>query len=125
VNLKPTTAIIVGALVAFVAVLAAYVVLAATGHGTEAAGVAGIVTTLLGLVGLGAHQSSRLSEQDAQLSTISHQTNGVLDKRIQDGADTAMRQVLREAGYNVPAPAETPAQPEAIPDDGTTGGTGL
>lgn len=124
-TLKPTTAIIAGAVVAFVAVLAAYVVLAATGHGTEAAGVAGIVTTLLGLVGLGAHQSSRLSEQDEQLTTISHQTNGVLTKRIQDGADTAMRQVLREAGYNVPAAPAPQAPADDAQGDGSTGGTGL
>lgn len=105
---KPTTAVIIAAVVAFVAVLAAYVALAMTGHADDAAGIVPIVTTLLGLVGLGAHQSSRLSKQDEQLSTISHQTNGVLTARIEQGADAALRRVLRETGYNVPDPAPVP-----------------
>lgn len=106
---KPTTAVILGAVVAFVAVLAAYVVLSLTGHASDAAGVVGIVTTLLGLLGLGAHTTNRLAKQDEQLTTISHQTNGVLTARIEAGADKAMRQVLRSAGYNVPDAVDVPA----------------
>lgn len=128
-NLKSSTAVVVAALLAFVAVLAAYVVLAMTGHASDASGVVGIVTTLLGLLGLGAHTSQRLAKQDAQLTTITHQTNGVLTKRIQDGADTAMRQVLRDAGYNVPPataePAPEPEPQEPQDPDGNTGGSGL
>lgn len=104
---KLSTAVVIGAVVAFVAVLAAYVVLAALGHADEAGGIVGIVTTLLGLLGLGAHNAGRLAKQDEQLSTISHQTNGVLTQRIEAGADKALRTVLREAGYHVPpGPAE-------------------
>lgn len=120
-SVKPSAAVIVAGVIAFVAILAAYVVLSMTGHASDAAGIVGIVATLLGLLGLGAHTTNRLTKQDEQLgrqseqlSTISHQTNGVLTERIERGADTALRRVLREAGYNVPdaQPAETAAPPD-------------
>lgn len=109
----PDPKLIVSGVVALVAILAAYVVLVVLGHGSEANGLAPLVLTLLGFLGLGAHTTQRLSQQDAQLDQITHQTNGVLDARIRQGSDTAMRQVLREAGYHVPeaVPPPVPVEP--------------
>jgi hypothetical protein len=82
------------------------------GHAAEANGLAPLVVTLLGLVGLGAHNAQRLGRQDDQLDQISHQTNGVLTKRIEQGADVALRRVLREAGYHVPDGPQATEPPE-------------
>jgi ABC-type transport system involved in cytochrome bd biosynthesis fused ATPase/permease subunit len=107
------------AVVAFVAIIAAYVVLVALGHQDAATGLAPLVLTLLGFVGLGGHVTQRLGQQDQQLTQqteqlaqITHQTNGVLTERIRAGADSALRQVLRETGYNVPDGDPVPAPPE-------------
>jgi hypothetical protein len=114
-SIKPTTALVVAALVAFVAVIAAYVVLAVTGHGDSASGIVPAVVSLLGIFGLGAHTTNRLTKQDQALSTITRQTNGVLTRRIEEGADRALRQVLRESGYSVPP---SPYEPEPTQADG-------
>jgi uncharacterized membrane protein len=108
---KLSPAVAVAAVVGLVAILAAYVVLVALGHGAEANGIVPVVVTLLGFLGLGAHNSARLAQQDEQLTKISHQTNGVLTARIEAGADTALRRVLRETGYPVPDRTE-PLDPE-------------
>lgn len=110
---KFTPGLAMAAAIAFVGIVGAYVALVITGHGSETGGLVTAVLTLLGFLGLGAHQSQRLGQQDAALDVITHQTNGVLTQRIQDGADAAMRQVLREAGYNVPAATVPTAEPVA------------
>lgn len=113
----PDPKLIFAGVVALVAIIAAYVVLVVLGHGSEATGLAPLVLTLLGFLGLGAHTTQRLSQQDTKLDVITHQTNGVLDGRIQQGADTAMRQVLREAGYHVPeAPPPPPVDRPVLPE---------
>lgn len=109
---KPDVRLVLAGVVALVAILAAYVLLVALGHGSEANGLAPLVLTLLGFVGLGAHNAQRLGQQDEQLTQISHQTNGVLTARIEQGADKALRQVMRECGYPVPdgTPVEIPPE---------------
>lgn len=115
----PDVRLVLAGVVALVAILAAYVILVSLGHGSEANGLAPLVVTLLGLFGLGAHTSQRLGQQDEQLNQITHQTNGVLTARIEQGADKALRQVLREVGYPVPdgrpveIPSETPPEVSA------------
>lgn len=108
--------LIIAGVVGLVVIIAAYVVLVAMGHGNEANGLAPLVVTLLGLFGLGAHTTNRLSQQDQQLDQITHQTNGVLTQRIQAGADAAMRTVLREAGYHVPEGQPVSEPPELAGD---------
>lgn len=107
------------AVVAFVAIIAAYVILVALGHGDEATGLAPLVLTLLGFVGLGGHVTQRLGQQDEQLTQqteqltqITHQTNGVLTARIKSATDDAVRTALRSAGYHVPDAVEPPDLPE-------------
>lgn len=106
-----------------VAILAAYVVLVALGHGDDANGLAPLVITLLGFVGLGAHTTQRLGKQDEtleqqteQLDQITHQTNGVLTARIKAATDEAVRTALRSAGYHVPdGPASEPPELSEVP----------
>lgn len=112
----PDPKLILAGVLGLVAIIAAYVVLVALGHGSEANGLAPLVVTLLGFVGLGAHTTQRLSQQDAQLDVITHQTNGVLTQRIADGADKALRQVLREVGYPVPDAVPAPVEPPEVPE---------
>lgn len=102
--MKPAVAI-AGA-VAFLGIIAAYVVLVVTGHGDEAQGLAPMVVTVLGVFGLGAHVEKRTQEQNQTIAKIDRQTNGVLDRRIHDGTRQAVESLL--ADHNIippPAPA--------------------
>lgn len=81
-------------------VLAAYVVLSVAGVDTSA--LVTIVTVLAGAGGVSVHNSTRLDKQDAALVKITTQTNGVLDKRIHDGASAAIREVMTELGHKLP-----------------------
>lgn len=92
-----TPAVLWAGLVAFLGVLTAYVCLALAG--VDTGGFINAIVTLAGLLGLGAHVERRTVQQNRQLDTITRQTNGVLDERIRNGSETAIRKLLREAGY--------------------------
>lgn len=85
---------------AFIALLAAYVVL--TLNGQDATGLLDWVLVFLAAVGLGGHQEMRLRSQDKTLAKIDGQTNGVLTARIREGATEAVEEVLSRIGYTVP-----------------------
>lgn len=96
----PTSLVVLSG-VLFVTTVAAIVVLSITGNETAAVEslakplLTGLVLT--GVVGVVTkHQGDRLDEQDKTLRQISHQTNGVLDKRIYSHAKTAAKDALRE-----------------------------
>lgn len=83
-------------LLGFLGVLAAYVALSLTGH--DASGLVNAVVTILGVTGLAAHIEKRTQQQNERIAKIDHQTNGVLDQRIQDGTRAAVSAVLDERG---------------------------
>lgn len=98
-----TTASPVGLLagvLAFLGVLAAYVVLALNGVDTN--GFVSALVTLAGVLGLGVHVERRTLAQNRQLDQITRQTNGVLDERIRTGSEKAVRSVMRQLGHNLP-----------------------
>lgn len=103
----PTTrtpaALVVG-LIGFVAILGAYCSLVITGNGEQANGLISAVVVLLTGAGIIGHSEARTREQNSRLQQIEHQTNGVLDKRITEGAEHAVRRVLIEAGLDVQPP---------------------
>lgn len=101
--MKPGTAI--AAAIAFLGVLASFVVLVLTGHADQAPALASIVVTVAGLLGLGSHVEKRTQEQNETIAKIDKQTNGVLDKRIHDGTTAAVKQLLQE--HNI-IPADEP-----------------
>lgn len=112
-----TRAVVVCLLGGFVSVLGAYVALTMTGH--DASGLVSVVVTLVGLSGLGAHIENRTQQQNNAIAKIDQQTNGVLDRRILDGASAAIAQVLDARGFGsiVPAaPAVPPAPALVVPD---------
>lgn len=85
----------------FITTVAALTALTIVGAETEAIEsiakplLAGLI--LSGIVGVGqASQSRRLDHQDEKLATIAHQTNGVLDKRIKDGAKAALLELAED-----------------------------
>jgi apolipoprotein N-acyltransferase len=112
--------LLAAALVAFLALLAAYVVLAVTHNDAE--GVVRLATTLAAVFGLGVYQRAthkatarKLDQQNTALAQITEQTNGVLTARIKNavhealaeavtdesvkrGAEEAMTKALQEAG---------------------------
>lgn len=94
-----TRTAVLAILVAFLAVIGAYVALTITGH--DADGLVTAVTALLAAAGLGVHSEHRTRQQNADLKQISRQTNGVLDSRIHEGATKAMEDVLTRAGVNI------------------------
>ncbi len=83
--------IVVSLLVAFIAVLGAYVWLAHDGSDPN-----GLVQALIVLLGLGAHTEVRSRQQRRALATIQEQTNGVLTRRIREGAAEAITEALAE-----------------------------
>ena len=87
-------------LLAFLGIVGAYVALTMTGH--DANGLITAVVSLLAAVGIGAHVEARTQQQNVEIGQIKTQTNGVLDKRILDGATTAVENVLSRAGYVIP-----------------------
>lgn len=99
--MKPAVAV-AGAL-AFLGILAAYVALVITGHEEAATGLAPMIVTVLGVAGLGAHVEKRTQEQNTTIAKIDRQTNGVLDRRIHDGTQAAVKSLLVE--HNI-IPAE-------------------
>lgn len=80
-SISPVVAI--SFLIAFLAVLAAYVFL--DHNGDDAGGLVQAVLVLAGFLGLGGHVEKTRRQANAQLTQIREQTNGVLDKRIRDG----------------------------------------
>lgn len=98
---KIPTALVVLSGVFFVTTVAAIVALTITGHETTAVEslakplLTGLVLT--GVVGvMNKSQADRMDEQDTKLDTITHQTNGVLDKRIRNGTKAALRELAEE-----------------------------
>lgn len=69
--------------IAFLATIGAYVWM--SHEGTQADGLISAVLIILSAVGVSTHVETRTRRQDRMLSTITHQTNGALDRRIRDG----------------------------------------
>ncbi len=94
---------LVAGVVLLVAVIGAYVALALNGLDTGSL-FAGLLA-LLGALGVVGHTQSVTNAQNdkfgEKLGTIEHQTNGQLTKRIRVQSRAAMRDVLREAGFDV------------------------
>lgn len=93
--------VIVLAGVMFVTTVAGMVTLIVTGNeGGSLERIAGPLLTAVIVTGvLGAttkRQEDRLDDQDKALNQITHQTNGVLDKRIRDNAKAALRELAEE-----------------------------
>jgi hypothetical protein len=114
---------VVAVLIAFLGLLAAYVVLTMTDHDGE--GVTQLAITVATVLGLGAYTRGHLTRQDGRLQQIESQTNGVLDARIRAQTTAAMRELMAETG-TVPVPVTviphaavsppTPGQLDAIHD---------
>lgn len=107
----PTSrAVLLVGLVAFLAVLAAYVALTVAGF--DASGLVSSVVLLLGAVGIGAHNEVRSRGLAQGVDKVRRQTNGELDDRMREHTENAVRTTLREAGFNVPAhPRNKPVLP--------------
>ncbi len=95
------TALVVLSGVLFVTTITALVALAIAGKETAAVeGVAGPILTgviLTGVVGaVSKTQVDRLDQQDKALDQITHQTNGLLDKRIREQTKSALRELAEE-----------------------------
>jgi len=84
-------------LVAFLAILGAYVGLSiAADKDPDPEGIVQMVLTLAAVFGLGTYQRATHKSQARQLATITEQTNGVLTKRIKAGTIEALREVLTD-----------------------------
>ena len=81
-------------------VLAAYVVL--TIFGADTSSLVSVVVALATGGSITVHAAQRLDTQDKKLDTITHQTNGVLTKRIKD----AVAQALAERDNPEPTSAK-------------------
>lgn len=92
---------VVAVLIAFLGLLAAYVVLTMTNHDGE--GVVRLTITITSILGVGVYTRGHLTRQDVTMAQIEHQTNGVLDERIKSNARAAMQELLTETGV-VPVP---------------------
>ncbi|MFJ8188088.1 hypothetical protein [Streptomyces sp. NPDC096105] len=79
--MKDRSTLVVG-LVAFVASVVAYVFL--TVKGQETTGLLTFVTPVIGALLVVSRVDARSDAQDQALTQITHQTNGVLSKRIAD-----------------------------------------
>ncbi|WP_129286721.1 hypothetical protein [Streptomyces sp. GZWMJZ-114] len=75
-------------LAVFAACVVGFVVLSVTGK--ETGDFLSFVTPVLAAVFLSARLESRSDRQDETLAKISHQTNGVLTKRIEDAVSGAL-----------------------------------
>lgn len=81
-------------LVAFLAVLAAYVALTISGRDPE--GVVQLVVTLAAVFGLGTYNRATHKANARRLDKITSQTNGVLDGRIEAGTYRALERLLTD-----------------------------
>ena len=86
-------------------VLAAFVTLSL--FGVDTSELVTLVLTFAGLGGVTLHQAARADKQDDKLDTITHQTNGVLTKRIENGTRKVLREELAKLGLN---PDDHPAK---------------
>lgn len=82
---KGTTA---AGIIAFAVTVAAYVVL--TIRGVETAGLLALATPVIGALLVVSRVDARSDAQDQALTTITHQTNGVLSKRIADVVESRL-----------------------------------
>lgn len=82
------------ALVAFLGILTAFVVLTVTGH--DGAAIMRVVTEVAAILGLGAVTHKQHKVQRRKLDKIEHQTNGALDGRIREQTRNALRDLLEE-----------------------------
>ncbi len=90
--MKLSTPTLLAGVVVFITTAAAFVVLQVTGHPTDKLlTLAGPVVAALLITG---RVDKHADDQEHVLTKIQQQTNGVLDKRIKNGAKAA----LREAG---------------------------
>lgn len=112
---SPSGAGVWAAVLGLALVLAAYVTLELSGEGAGALLLANALP-LLGILGVAQatrRQSAALAER---VDVVRRQTNGVMDARIHEGATRAVRQVLREAGFeSVPSPHEPVPDAPATP----------
>jgi hypothetical protein len=88
------TAAVTAAVVVIIALSGAAVALAAAGWKAES------IIGLLGAIGTVASlliaALPRLSRLESQVDQVAHQTNGMMDKRIEHAAETAARRVIAE-----------------------------
>lgn len=80
--------VVISLLVAFLAILGAYVFL--SHQGDDAGGLIQAVLVLAGFLGLGGTVERTRRQANAQLNQIREQTNGVLDRRIREGVSAAL-----------------------------------
>lgn len=107
--------VLVVVLVAFLAVLGVFAAL--SWRGLDTGGLVQLVVTVGGLLGLGAAHHGSTRKQNAVLSKIDKQTNGVLTKRIEDGAEAAVRRVLTERDAAAAAQASAADVPVTLAQD--------
>lgn len=110
----PLRVLIVVTLV-LLAVLGAFTALTLAGLNTD--GLVQLVVTVGGLLGLGAAHQQSNRRQNAVLSKIDKQTNGVLTERIETGAEAAVRRVLTERDAAAAAQAGAASVPVPVPQD--------
>ncbi|WP_338185642.1 hypothetical protein [Jatrophihabitans sp.] len=75
-------------LVAFVTLIAGYVFLVVTGHSGDALVAKGI--TIAGFFGIAGFTADRFRSVNRKLDTVTQQTNGALDARIQSAIEQAL-----------------------------------
>lgn len=97
--------LLITGLVAFLAVLGAYVALTIAGRDPE--GVVQMVVTLAAVFGLGTYQRATHKSQARKLDKITYQTNGILTAKIEAGTLAALERVLSE---RLDEPASSPAE---------------
>lgn len=101
--------VLVVVLVAFLAVLGVFAAL--SWRGLDTGGLVQLVVTVGGLLGLGAAHHGSTRKQNAVLSKIDKQTNGVLTQRIEEG----VRKVLTERDAAAAAQANAADVPLTLP----------
>jgi hypothetical protein len=92
----PPTRILITGVAVLAILIGGYVALMITGH--DPTGLIAAIVTILGVLGVGIHQETRIQEQNKTLMKIDRQTNGVLDQRIIEGTTVAVHKVLADAG---------------------------
>lgn len=106
-----STSTVVCILVGFLATLGTFLTLTLTGH--DASQVVPTVALLLGLTGVSARVEQHARQQNAVITKIDSQTNGVLTGRIQDGARAALEQAVADGLLVAAPPKPTGRKPAA------------
>ena len=118
--------VLAGAILSLFGMVGAVLLLTLTGHADTTPPVLAVAAPLVAGLFVAAKvdnatasQNTQLDQHSAQLSQISHQTNGVLDQRIRDGVAAALQATGLVVPQGQPAPTVTTSGLEPSPGPST------